>query len=108
MMRTLGVPVTSLPPSVFSLGAGVTLSGAAAMVISQSGASDDLVRSAKGACENGAKIDAICFRAFDGPIGTLLENHNGRLFHCAGRLEIDDWGGRRRAKMRLEDVAEVI
>lgn len=56
--------------------------------------------------ENGAKIDAICFRAFDGPIGTLLENHNGRLFHCAGRLEIDDWGGRRRAKLRLEDVAE--
>lgn len=56
--------------------------------------------------ENGAKIDAICFRAFDGPMGTLLENHNGRLFHCAGRLEIDDWGGRRRAKLRLEDVAE--
>ena len=58
--------------------------------------------------ENGAKIDAICFRAFDGPIGTLLENHDGRLFHCAGRLEIDDWGGRRRAKLRLEDVAEVM
>ncbi|MBE9477298.1 MAG: single-stranded-DNA-specific exonuclease RecJ [Proteobacteria bacterium] len=58
--------------------------------------------------ENGSKIDAICFRAFDGPMGTLLENHNGRLFHCAGRLEIDDWGGRRRAKLRLEDVAEAL
>ncbi len=58
--------------------------------------------------ENGSKIDAICFRAYDGPIGTLLENHNGRLFHCAGRLEIDDWGGRRRAKLRLEDVAEAL
>jgi single-stranded-DNA-specific exonuclease len=57
--------------------------------------------------ENGSKIDAICFRAYDGPIGSLLENHNGQLFHCAGRLEIDDWGGRRRAKLRLEDVAEV-
>jgi single-stranded-DNA-specific exonuclease len=57
--------------------------------------------------ENGSKIDAICFRAYDGPLGSLLENHNGRLFHCAGRLEIDDWGGRRRAKLRLEDVAEV-
>ncbi len=58
--------------------------------------------------ENGSKIDAICFRAFDGPIGALLENHDGRLFHCAGRLEIDDWGGRRRAKLRLEDVAEAL
>jgi single-stranded-DNA-specific exonuclease len=55
--------------------------------------------------ENGRRIDAICFRAYDGPIGTLLENHAGQLFHCAGRLEIDDWGGRRRAKLRLEDVA---
>jgi single-stranded-DNA-specific exonuclease len=58
--------------------------------------------------ENGSRIDAICFRAYDSPIGALLENHNGRLFHCAGRLEIDDWGGRRRAKLRLEDVAEAL
>ena len=58
--------------------------------------------------ENGSRIDAICFRAYDGPMGTLLENHNGRLFHCAGRLEIDDWGGRRRVKLRLEDVAEAL
>jgi single-stranded-DNA-specific exonuclease len=57
--------------------------------------------------ENGSKIDAICFRAFDGPMGSMLENHEGRLFHCAGRLEIDDWGGRRRAKLRLEDIAIV-
>ncbi|HCW82485.1 MAG TPA: glucosamine-fructose-6-phosphate aminotransferase, partial [Rhodobacteraceae bacterium] len=48
-MRELGVPVTSLPPSVFSIGAGVSLEEAAALVISQSGASDDLVLSAKGA-----------------------------------------------------------
>jgi single-stranded-DNA-specific exonuclease len=58
--------------------------------------------------ENGARIDAICFRAYDGPLGALLENHNGQLFHCAGRLEIDDWGGRRRAKLRLEDAAEAL
>ena len=38
-MRELGVPVTSLPPSVFSIGAGVSLEEAAALVISQSGAS---------------------------------------------------------------------
>ena len=58
-MRELGVPVTSLPPSVFSLGGGVDLSDTAALVISQSGASDDLVRSAKGAAAAGATVVAI-------------------------------------------------
>ena len=59
MMRELGVPVTSLPPSVFSLGQGVRLDRAAALVVSQSGASDDLVQSAKGATRHGAKVLAI-------------------------------------------------
>lgn len=59
MMRELGVPVTSLPPSVFSLGKGVNMNGTAALVISQSGASDDLVRSAKGAAAQGAQVVAI-------------------------------------------------
>lgn len=58
-MRELGVPMTSLPPSIFSIGAGVRLDGAAALVISQSGASDDLVHSAKGAALAGASILAI-------------------------------------------------
>ncbi|WP_380058294.1 SIS domain-containing protein [Falsihalocynthiibacter sp. SS001] len=58
-MREFGVPVTSLPPSVFSLGAGVKMDDAAVMVISQSGASDDLVRSAKGAGKRGASVLAI-------------------------------------------------
>jgi single-stranded-DNA-specific exonuclease len=54
---------------------------------------------------NGGRIDAICFGAYDGPIGPMLENHKGQTFHLAGRLEIDEWGGRRKAKLRLEDVA---
>lgn len=58
-MRELGIPVTSLPPSVFSIGNGVALESAAALVISQSGASDDLVRSAQGAADAGAKVVAI-------------------------------------------------
>ena len=48
-MRETGLPMTSLPPSVFSLGAGVDMTGAVALVVSQSGASDDLVRAARGA-----------------------------------------------------------
>ena len=55
---------------------------------------------------SGGRIDAIAFRAYEGPIGPILENHGGRAFHVAGRLEIDEWGGRRKAKLKLEDVAE--
>lgn len=51
------------------------------------------------------RVEAICFRAFDGPLGPALENHKGALFHCVGRFEIDDWGGRRKVKLRLEDAA---
>ena len=54
---------------------------------------------------NGGRIDSICFGAYDGPIGPTLENHKGQSFHLAGRLEIDEWGGRRKDKLRLEDAA---
>lgn len=72
MMRELGVPVTSLPPSIFSLGAGVALSGAVALVVSQSGASDDLVRSAKGARANGARVLSI-INAPNSPVAAASE-----------------------------------
>ena len=58
-MRWTGAPMTSLPPSVFSLGNGVNLAGSAVVVISQSGASDDLVQSANGAHNQGAKVIAL-------------------------------------------------
>lgn len=54
---------------------------------------------------SGGRLDAIAFRAFETPIGEMLENHGGQAFHIAGRLEIDEWGGRRKAKLKLEDVA---
>lgn len=62
-MRELGVPMTSLPPSVFSIGKGVGLSGAAILLISQSGASHDLVLSAKGAAKAGARVLALTNQA---------------------------------------------
>lgn len=54
----------------------------------------------------GGKLEAIAFRAFEGPLGAFLSNRDGRLVHLAGRIEIDDWGGRRRPKLRVEDAAE--
>ncbi len=59
IMRELGLPMTSLPPSVFSLGQGVRLQEAAVLVISQSGASEDLLRSAQGAKAAGARVLAL-------------------------------------------------
>lgn len=59
LMRETGLPVTSLPPSVFSLGNGVKLSDAAMLVISQSGASTDLVASAEAGKQQGAAVLSI-------------------------------------------------
>jgi glutamine---fructose-6-phosphate transaminase (isomerizing) len=58
-MRELGKPMTSLPPSVYSLGRGVALADSLAVVVSQSGASEDLVRSAQGARDTGATVISI-------------------------------------------------
>jgi glutamine---fructose-6-phosphate transaminase (isomerizing) len=55
-MRETARPMTSLPPSVFSLGGGVGMAGSVSLVVSQSGASDDLVRSARGARDNGGTV----------------------------------------------------
>ncbi|MFV1462995.1 MULTISPECIES: single-stranded-DNA-specific exonuclease RecJ [unclassified Phaeobacter] len=51
-------------------------------------------------------IDAICFGAFDTPLGQRLLDHGGARFHFAGRLEINTWGGRQSVQLRLEDAAE--
>ncbi|WP_319824362.1 single-stranded-DNA-specific exonuclease RecJ [Thalassovita sp.] len=53
----------------------------------------------------GARVEAICFGAFDGGIGPMLEGHGGARFHLAGRLEINHWNGRQTVQLRLEDAA---
>lgn len=62
-MRELGVPVTSLPPSTFSVYGGVRMDGTLAVVISQSGASPDLVSCARGIRERGGRVVAIANKA---------------------------------------------
>ncbi len=51
------------------------------------------------------QMDAICFGAFDGPLGHVLESHGGARFHLAGRLDINTWQGRQSVQLRLEDAA---
>ncbi|MBZ4023361.1 single-stranded-DNA-specific exonuclease RecJ [Rhodobacter sp. TJ_12] len=53
----------------------------------------------------GAKIDAIAFGAFDGPLGPALSEGGAGRFHLAGKLEINSWGGRNKVQLRLDDAA---
>ena len=53
----------------------------------------------------GKRIDSISFGAMDGPLGTMLINHNGARFHLAGQLKINTWQGRQSVQLRLEDAA---
>ncbi|KUF10341.1 single-stranded-DNA-specific exonuclease RecJ [Pseudoponticoccus marisrubri] len=59
------------------------------------------------ACDDGlgARLDGISFGAFDTPLGQALAEHGGARFHLAGRLEINEWGGRRAPQLRLDDAA---
>lgn len=52
------------------------------------------------------QIGGMAFGAFDGPMGAALSAADGKTWHIAGRLEIDDWGGRRKARLRIEDAAQ--
>ncbi|SDK32053.1 single-stranded-DNA-specific exonuclease RecJ [Aliiruegeria lutimaris] len=54
----------------------------------------------------GAHMDAIAFGAYDTPLGPRLEQNGGARFHLAGRLEVNEWNGRRSPQLRLEDAAE--
>jgi single-stranded-DNA-specific exonuclease len=54
----------------------------------------------------GGKMDAIAFGAYDGPLGPSIEGHGGARFHLAGRLDINEWRGRRSVQLRLEDAAK--
>ncbi len=56
---------------------------------------------------SGPALEAVAFRAEEAGIAAFLDAAagSGVALHVAGRLEIDDWGGRRRATLRLEDAA---
>lgn len=53
----------------------------------------------------GARLEAIAFGAFDGPLGQTLVDHGGALFHLAGRIEVNSFRGRQSVQLRLEDAA---
>lgn len=55
---------------------------------------------------DGRSFKAIAFRAAKTEMAqTLLHRSNGRRFHLAGRVKLDDWGSRPAAELQLEDAA---
>jgi single-stranded-DNA-specific exonuclease len=60
-----------------------------------------------GAAGGGPQLAAIAFRAADNGLAALFEAaaSSRTPLHLAGRLEIDDWGGRRKPKLRIEDAS---
>ena len=55
----------------------------------------------------GTMLDAIAFRAVGTPLGDGLLGSRGKALHVAGRLRQDDWNGKSRVKLEIEDAAPV-
>jgi single-stranded-DNA-specific exonuclease len=53
----------------------------------------------------GTVLDAIAFRALNTPLGEGLLAARGKPIHVAGRLRRDDWNGRVRVQLEIEDAA---
>jgi single-stranded-DNA-specific exonuclease len=54
---------------------------------------------------DGTVLDAIAFRASGTPLGQGLLAARGRGVHVTGRLRQDDWNGRVRVQLEIEDAA---
>jgi single-stranded-DNA-specific exonuclease len=55
---------------------------------------------------DGARLDAVAFRAADQPVGNALLAAAGSPLHVAGHLRRDTWNGRDRRELVVEDVAD--
>jgi len=54
---------------------------------------------------SGVVLDAIAFRAVGTPLGEGLLASRGKPIHVVGRLRRDDWNGRVRVQLEIEDAA---
>ncbi|MEX0745639.1 MAG: single-stranded-DNA-specific exonuclease RecJ [Phycisphaeraceae bacterium] len=55
---------------------------------------------------DGAKLDAIAFRAANEPLGDMLTSTGGLPIHVAGNLKRSSWGGRDKIELTIEDAAD--
>lgn len=54
-----------------------------------------------------ARLPAIAFRVMGSPLGEILLEAGDEPLHFAGRLNINDWGGKRTAQLMIDDAARV-
>jgi single-stranded-DNA-specific exonuclease len=54
---------------------------------------------------DGSTVQGIAFRAQGQPLGEGLQRLRGKKAHLAGTVQVDRWGGRERADLRLVDAA---
>ena len=57
--------------------------------------------------DNKNQIDAICFRAFNSPLGKELQNNLDKKFHIVGKIGKNTWQGREKVQVIIEDAIEV-
>lgn len=56
---------------------------------------------------DGARVDAVAFRAVGQPLGELLLASNGAMpIHVVGTLKRDVWQGREKTELMIEDAAD--
>lgn len=54
---------------------------------------------------SGLRVSGIAFRAAESPLGAALLGGDGAAWHAAGRIKLDEWRGRRKVDLHLEDLA---
>lgn len=54
---------------------------------------------------HGQRLNAIAFRAADGPIGQAMLKDREGTYHLAGTFSLDHWGGRPSVQFRILDLA---
>lgn len=56
---------------------------------------------------DGARLDAIAFRAVGSPLGdAILAAANALPVHVAGQIRRDTWGGREKTELTIDDIAD--
>ena len=53
----------------------------------------------------GTPIDGIAFGAYDTLLGPTMEQHSGKRIHLTGRLELNEWQGKRSVQLSLDDAS---
>lgn len=54
---------------------------------------------------DGGRVEGIAFRALEGDLGQMLMAAGSEPVYLAGRVTADEWQGRQRAQLQLEDAA---